>query len=116
VLHRVEPALLHLPTPVLGLGSAVVARPWRCYLSRVNLEELADLVRANGANTNGRIDSLRNEVNATLMTIQNDFTDVRGDIKALRADVAEVRQSLDLATLSPTFAGRSRCWSPRSPT
>ena len=78
---------------------AVVARPRRCYLWRMNLEELADLIRANSANTNGRIDGLRSEVNATLMNIQNDFTDVRGDIKVLRADVADVKQSLDLATV-----------------
>lgn len=65
----------------------------------MNLEELADLIRANSANTNGRIDGLRNEVNATLMNIQNDFTDVRGDVKVLRADVADIKRSLDLATV-----------------
>ena len=92
----------------------------------MTLEELADLIRANSANTNGRIDGVaadhvrdlhgridraQNETNAALMNIQNDFTDVRGDIKArtdtaearqdiveLKADVAEVRRTLDLAT------------------
>jgi peptidoglycan hydrolase CwlO-like protein len=58
------------------------------------LEELADLIRANSANTNGRIDSLRNETNATLMNIQNDFTDVRGEIKELRSDADETRRGL----------------------
>jgi cob(I)alamin adenosyltransferase len=57
----------------------------------MTLEELADLIRANSANTNGRIDSLRNEANAVLMNIQNDLTDVRGDIK-------DIRQNLDLAS------------------
>jgi cob(I)alamin adenosyltransferase len=57
----------------------------------MTLEELADLIRANSANTNGRVDAMRNETNAALMSIQNDLTDVR-------ADVAEVRRSLDLAT------------------
>jgi cob(I)alamin adenosyltransferase len=57
----------------------------------MTLEELADLIRANSANTNGRVDAMRNETNAALMNIQNDLTDVR-------ADVAEVRRSLDLAT------------------
>jgi translation elongation factor EF-Ts len=57
----------------------------------MTLEELADLIRANSANTNGRIDSLRNETNAALMNIQNDLTDVRGDIK-------DIRQNLDLAS------------------
>jgi cob(I)alamin adenosyltransferase len=57
----------------------------------MTLEELADLIRANSANTNGCIDSLRNEANAALMNIQNDLTDVRGDIK-------DIRQNLDLAS------------------
>jgi cob(I)alamin adenosyltransferase len=64
----------------------------------MTLEELADLIRANSANTNGRIDridarlgSMRDETNAALMNLQNDLTDIRGDIK-------EVRQSLDLAS------------------
>jgi hypothetical protein len=72
----------------------------------MTLEELADLIRANSANTNGRIDGIdarldafRNETYATLTNIQNDFTDVRGEIKLLRADVAEVKRSLDLATV-----------------
>ena len=78
----------------------------------MTLEDLADLIRANSANTNGRIDGMRAEVNATLMTIQNDFTDVRGDIGALKDDVGalksdmgEVRRTLDLAG---TFAEMRR--------
>lgn len=88
-------------------------------MSRMTLEDLADLIRANSANTNGRIDrvderivSLRNETNAALMNIQNDLTDVRSEIKDMRedaagqrhefaevkSDVAEVRRSLDLAS------------------
>jgi len=62
----------------------------------MTLEELADLVRANSANTNGRVDAMRNEVNATLMNIQNDLTDVRGDL-------AEVRRNLDLAPVLSTM-------------
>jgi hypothetical protein len=86
----------------------------------MTLEELADLIRANSANTNGRIDRVvehvrdrgshvgrsidhvrdlhnhidraQNETNATLMTIRNDFTDVRGDIKELRRDMAETKR------------------------
>jgi hypothetical protein len=85
----------------------------------MTLEELADLIRANSANTNGRIygvvkhvddlhaltdcvvghvgdlqahsDRTQNETNAALMNIQNDLTDVRGEIR-------EVRQSLDLVS------------------
>jgi cob(I)alamin adenosyltransferase len=57
----------------------------------MTLEELADLIRANSANTNGRIDAMRNEAYAALMNIQNDLTDVR-------ADMAEVRRSLDLTS------------------
>jgi hypothetical protein len=95
----------------------------------MTLEELADLIRANSANTNGRIDGVigridglvehvrdlhrgQNETYSALMTIQNDFTDVRGDIKGLRQDMTEtkvrvagiereiggMRQSFDLAS------------------
>lgn len=78
----------------------------------MTLEELADLIRANSANTNGRIDRVvehvrdlhtfldraQNETNATLMNVQNDLTDVRGGIAALRSDVSSVRQTLDLAS------------------
>jgi len=78
----------------------------------MTLEELADLIRANSANTNGRVDRVighvrdlhtfieraQNETNAALMNVQNDLTDVRGDIKALRTDVSSVRQTLDLAS------------------
>lgn len=78
----------------------------------MTLEELADLIRAVSANTNGRVDAMRNESNAALMGIQNDLTDVRGEIRAgredltsvhhdvakLRADMTGVKSSLDLAT------------------
>jgi cob(I)alamin adenosyltransferase len=91
----------------------------------MTLEELADLIRANSANTDGRIDRVagdlrdvaghvqdvvghvrelrtfidrrQNETNAALMNVQNDLTDVRGD-KALKTDVSSVRQTLDLAS------------------
>lgn len=76
----------------------------------MTLEELADLIRANSANTNGRIDGVvghvrdvhghidraQNETNAALMNIQNDLTDVRSDI-------AEVRRNLDLAPVLSTM-------------
>jgi hypothetical protein len=54
----------------------------------MTLEELADLIRANNANTCGRIDSMRNETNAAL----------RRDVAELKSDVAEVRRNLDLAS------------------
>jgi hypothetical protein len=79
------------------MAAAIVATPrCECYLFAMTLEELADLIRANSANTNGRIDALRNETNAALMNIQNDLTDVRRDIK-------NVRQSLDLASAVATM-------------
>jgi cob(I)alamin adenosyltransferase len=62
----------------------------------MTLEELADLIRANSANTNGRIDIMRNETNAALMNIQNDLTDVRSDL-------SEVRGNLDLAPILSTM-------------
>jgi cob(I)alamin adenosyltransferase len=64
----------------------------------MTLEELADLIRANSANTNGRIDRvdarldlMRNETNAALMNLQNDMTD-------LRSDVADIRKTLDMTS------------------
>jgi septation ring formation regulator EzrA len=74
----------------------------------MTLEELADLIRINSANTNGRIDRVvdhvrdlhsyidrsHNETNATLMNIQSDFPDVRGEIKDLRSDMAEARRDI----------------------
>jgi chromosome segregation ATPase len=89
----------------------------------MTLEELADLIRANSANTNGRIDGIaervhrvvdhvrdlhsyidraQNETNAALMNIQNDFTDVRGEIKAIGTDAAEMRR--DMSTLKSDVA------------
>ena len=78
--------------------------------SAMTLEELADLIRANSANTNGRIDRdvdhvrdlhgyidrSHHESNAALMNIQNDLTDVR-------ADIAEVRRNLDLTPVLSTM-------------
>ncbi len=69
----------------------------------MTLEELADLIRANSANTNGRIDGLRNEFNAALMNIQNDLTDLRADVKAGRDDLSGVRS--DVAALKADMAG-----------
>lgn len=62
----------------------------------MTLEELADLIRANSANTNGRIDGLRHESSAALIGIQNDLTGVRSDI-------AEIWRSLDLTPVLSTM-------------
>jgi cob(I)alamin adenosyltransferase len=59
-------------------------------------EELADLIRAVSANTNGRVDAMHNESNAALMNIQNDLTDVRSDIAA-------IRRTLDLSPVLTTM-------------
>lgn len=64
------------------------------YGSGMTLEELADLIRANSANTNGRIESLRNETNAQLMNIQNDLTDVRRSLD-LVATVSDLQKQVD---------------------
>jgi predicted nucleic acid-binding Zn-ribbon protein len=60
----------------------------------MTLEELADLIRTNSADTNGRIDAMRGETNAALMNIQNDLTDVRGELKDARTDLTDVRGEL----------------------
>jgi cob(I)alamin adenosyltransferase len=62
----------------------------------MTMEELADLIRVVSGNTNGRIDAMRNEANAALMNIQNDLTDVR-------TDVAAMRQTLDLTPVLSTM-------------
>ncbi|MCC6209187.1 MAG: hypothetical protein IT488_13705 [Gammaproteobacteria bacterium] len=53
------------------------------------LEDLADLIRANSANTNRRLEELHAETYGQLPGLQNDVTDVRSDVK-------DLRQSLDL--------------------
>lgn len=63
----------------------------------MTLEELADLIRANSANTNRRIGETRNETYGQLLNIRSDLTDLRGDLAEVRTDVAEVRRTLDLA-------------------
>lgn len=60
----------------------------------MTLEDLADLIRANSASTNGRIDGLRNETNAALMNIQNDLTDIRGEIKEVQTDLTTVKSDV----------------------
>ena len=81
---------------VRAVRRLVAAVTYRCYPFAMTLEEIADLIRANSANTNGRIDAMRNESNAALMNIQNDLTDVR-------ADIAEVRRNLDLTPVLSTM-------------
>jgi hypothetical protein len=56
----------------------------------MTLEDLADLIRANSANLNRRMEELHGESYGQLMNLHNDLTDVRHDLK-------EVRASLDLA-------------------
>lgn len=56
----------------------------------MTLEDLADLIRANSAITQRRNEELHAQTYAQLLNLQNDMTDVRGDVKALR-------ESLDLA-------------------
>ncbi len=56
----------------------------------MTLEDLADLIRANSAATGRRLEELHAESYGQLLNLQNDVTDVRGDVK-------ELRRSLDLA-------------------
>lgn len=70
----------------------------------MTLEDLADLIRASSANLNRRAEELHLQSHGQLLNLQNDVTDLRGDVHGLqtdmavtRADVAEVRRSIDLA-------------------
>ena len=60
----------------------------------MTLEDLADLIRANGANTNRRIDGLRPEVTGQLLNVQNDLLDVKQSLD-LAETVAEMRRRID---------------------
>lgn len=84
----------------------------------MTLEDIADLIRANSANLHRRLQELHAESYGQLLNLQNDVTDLRGDVKgvqggmerlgadvkdlqvdlgAVKSDVAEVRRNLDLA-------------------
>lgn len=63
----------------------------------MTLEDLADLIRANSANLNRRTEQLHAESYGQLLNLTNDMTDLRSQMAGLRADVGEVRRSLDLA-------------------
>ena len=60
----------------------------------MTLEDLADLIRANSANTNRRIDGLRTEVTGQLLNVQNDLLDVKQSLD-LAETVAEMRRRID---------------------
>ena len=70
----------------------------------MTLEDLPDLIRASSANLNRQAEELHLQSHGQLLNLQNDMTDMRGDVQGLqagvavtRADVAEVRRSIDLA-------------------
>jgi len=107
--------------PPVPLGN----RPDSWLTAQMTLEDLADLIRANSANLNRRMEELHAEGYGVVLNLPNDLTDVRkdghevkatlaelrgdlavtrtdvADLKAgmseVRAEVAEVRRSLDLA-------------------
>ena len=60
----------------------------------MTLEDLADLIRANSANTNRRIEEVRTEVTGQLLNIQNDVLDVKQSLD-LAETVAGMRQRID---------------------
>lgn len=59
----------------------------------MTMEEPADLIRANSANTNRRIDRLRNDLHGQLMSIQNDLTDVRQTLSLVET-VADMQRHI----------------------
>ncbi|MFN0113530.1 MAG: hypothetical protein ACKVPY_02515 [Paracoccaceae bacterium] len=65
----------------------------------MTLEDIADLIRANSANDVRRMDELHRETYGQVMNLQNDVTDIRGDVK-------EVRQSLGLSGTVAEMKGR----------
>jgi len=62
----------------------------------MTLEDIADLIRANSANPR-RMEELHTQADGQLLNLQNDVTDLRGDVRPMWSDVAAVRASLDLA-------------------
>lgn len=63
-------------------------------MTPMTLEELADLIRANSANTNRRIEQIRTEVTGQLLNIQNDVLDVKQSLDFAET-VAAMRQQID---------------------
>ncbi len=63
----------------------------------MTLEDIADLIRSDSANLNRRRWELHAESCGQLLNLQNDVTDLRGDMNEAKADVAQVKRSLDLA-------------------
>ncbi|MGQ0566187.1 MAG: hypothetical protein ACT4OK_14125 [Gemmobacter sp.] len=61
------------------------------------LEDIADLIRANSANLNRRMEEFHVESYGQLLNLQNDVTDVRGDVKGLQGDVGVLKA--DVQTL-----------------
>ncbi len=57
----------------------------------MTLEDLADLIRANSANLNRRMEDLHNQSYGQLLNLQNDVNDVK-------AHVADIRRDLDLSS------------------
>ena len=63
-------------------------------MTPMTLEDLADLIHANSANTNRRIDQVRTEVTGQLPNIQNDVLDVKQSLD-LAESVAAMLQRID---------------------
>ena len=59
----------------------------------MTLEDLADLIRANSANLNRRMEELHAETYGQLLNLQNDMTDVRKSLD-LAGTVAEMKKQI----------------------
>lgn len=57
----------------------------------MTLEDIADLIRSDCANLNRRMGELHAESYGQLLNLQNDVTDVRGDVKGLQRDVGVLK-------------------------
>ena len=55
----------------------------------MTLEDLADLIRANSANTSRRMEELHNETYGKLLSME--------DMTEVKVDVSDLKRSLDLA-------------------
>jgi hypothetical protein len=66
------------------------------------LEDLADLIRANNAWSNGRTDVLRHETDAALMYLRVNLTDVRSTLAEVRRSGLPFRKDLTPMSICDT--------------
>ncbi len=63
----------------------------------MTLEDLAQLIRGGSDNLSRRMEALQAETCGQLRSVGSGVQDIRQDVVAVKADLSEVRRTLDLA-------------------